>query len=524
VANSYSCCCCKFSEDEDPKGQQETEQANPAVENNSDKSLGSKEDPADDAAEAREQVTDEMQPNNLCFRKYLLVYFTEYHFPFLSIEFKGCRVVAWSFVLIFLALIPPMTIESLSMEAPQGQEGWYREGHMFNEMENYLSDQFLTGSDYAYVTVHVGFGVEGLSRSGVNYYDSGDFLGTVQYSDTFDITTEAAQNSTLQACQIVRDYACSAEGCSGGSGKLAVPGLVVCWIDSFLAYYRNSTGSSGYPTGSTFNTYYDLWAAESQYGEWSELTGKVDGKVGFFLIKFTSTLKANADGLYDDVFKVCQSLVTDLAAQAASSILPVMYSGGGNEAWQASNEALVDGFYVGIFVAFPCALVVLLFATRNILLSFYAVVSIVGIVVMVLSFVSYIMGYDLGVTETITAIMAIGFSVDYTVHLGTIYAYSKAESCVDKAQEANRVMGMTILSGAGTTFAAGIILQACQMTFFVKMSVLICITVVSSLVFSLVYFLCVLIVAGPTGNWCSINPLFSCLPSICSKDQEKSDP
>lgn len=28
--------------------------------------------------------------------------------------------------------------------------------------------------------------------------------------------------------------------------------------------------------------------------------------------------------------------------------------------------------------------------------------------------------------------MAIGFSVDYTVHLGTIYAYSKSESCVDK--------------------------------------------------------------------------------------------
>ena len=102
------------------------------------------------------------------------------------------------------------------------------------------------------------------------------------------------------------------------------------------------------------------------------------------------------------MFTVCGSLVADLKAQAPSSLLPVMYSGGGNEAWQASNEALVDGFYVGIFVAFPCALVVLLFATRNILLSFYAVVSIVGIAVMVLSFVSYIMGYDLGVTETIT--------------------------------------------------------------------------------------------------------------------------
>jgi len=73
---------------------------------------------------------------------------------------------------------------------------------------------------------------------------------------------------------------------------------------------------------------------------------------------------------------------------AYTTTLPVFYSGGYDEAWEASSDALVDGFYVGIFVAFPCALVVLLLATRNVLLSAYAMTTIVGIVATLLSFVS----------------------------------------------------------------------------------------------------------------------------------------
>ena len=77
------------------------------------------------------------------------------------------------------------------------------------------------------------------------------------------------------------------------------------------------------------------------------------------------------------------------------------------------------------------------------------------------------------------------------------------------------MMGMTILSGAGTTMAAGIILQGCQMTFFVKMSVLIIVTVASSLVWSLAFYLCMLLTAGPVGNTCALTT--SCCASTTSQ-------
>lgn len=76
-------------------------------------------------------------------------------------------------------------------------------------------------------------------------------------------------------------------------------------------------------------------------------------------------------------------------------------------------------------------------------------------------------------------------------------------------------MGMTILSGAGTTMSAGIILQGCQMTFFVKMSVLIIVTVASSLVWSLCFYMSILLSAGPTGNTCAIGHAFKRLVRIC---------
>jgi len=41
------------------------------------------------------------------------------------------------------------------------------------------------------------------------------------------------------------------------------------------------------------------------------------------------------------------------------------------------------------------------------------------------------MGYQLGVVETIAAVMSIGFSVDYTVHLGHIYTHSKGATSRD---------------------------------------------------------------------------------------------
>ena len=86
--------------------------------------------------------------------------------------------------------------------------------------------------------------------------------------------------------------------------------------------------------------------------------------------------------------------------------------------WMKSEEGLVSGFYQGMLIAFPVAFIVLMFATDNIMISVGAIITVFFIVFGVLGFVNYGLRWSLGVAESIAGIIIIGFSVDYTVHIG----------------------------------------------------------------------------------------------------------
>ena len=86
------------------------------------------------------------------------------------------------------------------------------------------------------------------------------------------------------------------------------------------------------------------------------------------------------------------------------------------------------------------AFVVLLLATKNYIVSLYAIISILGIVVGVLA-IAYLKNWSLGtihlyklffhiininkigIMESISSILIIGFSIDYIVHLVLFYYY-----------------------------------------------------------------------------------------------------
>jgi len=61
----------------------------------------------------------------------------------------------------------------------------------------------------------------------------------------------------------------------------------------------------------------------------------------------------------------------------------------------------------------------------------------------------------MGVSESISVVMLIVFSVDYIIHLSADYVHSPYKSRHDKMKQAYGEMGISILSGAITTFGAG---------------------------------------------------------------------
>lgn len=86
------------------------------------------------------------------------------------------------------------------------------------------------------------------------------------------------------------------------------------------------------------------------------------------------------------------------------------------------------------------------------------------------------------------------------LQLGHIVCKSKDVTRGGKVLEAASAMGGTVLAGGITTLGAAVIMFACQLTFFSKMAVLMVGTILASLAFSLLFFLPLCAVIGPTGQ------------------------
>ena len=107
------------------------------------------------------------------------------------------------------------------------------------------------------------------------------------------------------------------------------------------------------------------------------------------------------------------------------------------------------------------------------------------------------MGWELGEVESIAVVANIGLAVDYIVHLAADYTHSREPSRHDKMRQAYRQMGVSILSGAITTMGCGLLLVACQISFFKKFGTFICLTIAFSLFTAALTFGGIIHICGP---------------------------
>jgi len=130
-------------------------------------------------------------------------------------------------------------------------------------------------------------------------------------------------------------------------------------------------------------------------------------------------------------------------------------------------------------------------------------VSVAGVVVSVLGLgVERVMRWDLGIRETIAAVILIGLSVDYGVHLGNAYveAPQSLRTRGQRVRHALTTMGVSIVGSAATTIISGSILWLCTLQFFAKFAFLITTTIASSLIWSLGFISLMLLTLGPQGD------------------------
>ncbi len=79
--------------------------------------------------------------------------------------------------------------------------------------------------------------------------------------------------------------------------------------------------------------------------------------------------------------------------------------------WLVSEDAFVQSALQGIGIAMPLAFMVLIFATRNWIVSILAVFNIVGIMLCEMGIMRSL-NWPFGISESISIVIIIGFSVE----------------------------------------------------------------------------------------------------------------
>lgn len=103
--------------------------------------------------------------------------------------------------------------------------------------------------------------------------------------------------------------------------------------------------------------------------------------------------------------------------------------------------------------------------------------------------------------------MVVGLAVDYVVHLAEAYNVSHYVRRQDKTRDMLEKMGLSVISGAFTTFGAAAFMLGAQIQFIYEFGIFVIVTVCTSLLFSLFAFTSFLLILGPEGNTGSITAL-----------------
>ncbi|KAJ9447040.1 Protein dispatched [Diplonema papillatum] len=181
----------------------------------------------------------------------------------------------------------------------------------------------------------------------------------------------------------------------------------------------------------------------------------------------------------------------------------------------------------GIVLSIGLAGIVLLLATQNLLMSLYATLMITMIVISTMG-TTVLMGWKLGVLESIGFVMVPGLSVDFVAHFADSYIESHEQSRHGRLKDMLATSGVAIASGAFSTLGATLFLFFPQIVFYVKFGTMIFITIGFSLFWSMLCFPAILSTPlgpqGDTGNWlilarrliskCKGGPSFASTPEV----------
>lgn len=419
------------------------------------------------------------------------------------------------FVAGFAALLVFGVVMASQLETPAEQEAWYPDTHLMQSFSNNRR-RFMSSDEDRVVPVDVYWGLGGMDVRGVDRYDPKQ-RGSLVLDSGFDASSAEAQAFLVTACDWLKNATCDAPGCGGPGSHLVRNGAdaeIVCPMAAFRAYVETTLGAP-FPVApaSLFSETLRAFVTTSHGSVYSNHIGfDANGDLVFVRISTESTLVFPTTAKVSrPVFDVWQTWVFRLNARAPAGVANAKQTAYYTWTWMKTQEALVQNTFSGLIICFCMAFVVLLLSTMDLRAGLIATVTIAGVVTTVMGVgVRGIMGWDLGIGESIAAVILIGLSVDYCVHLANAYCEAPASLNTRelRVQHALMTMGISITASAVTTVVSGSMLWLCILTFFSKFAFLITATIVSSFAWSMFFLPSALAAFGPPGrySWSSLKP------------------
>jgi hypothetical protein len=394
----------------------------------------------------------------------------------------------WAVLFVMTILIVVVIYFAAQLEPSEEQLGnIWPDNHKVKVTQKWQAGLFLKGDNrYMRSQVVYGFKAPAMDRDGAGAWDPA-VKGEVIWDPDFNLADPAAQEFFLETCEVARksDFArsvdCALEDLRSYLQMTQMTSDVDMVLIEEAGFVGNLSSMLSSPVGGR---------AKALSQTLFDNKGKL--KVASFDITTQVTWTSDItpkDKLRDAV----EAFVAEHNLLAPASLRGLQIAS--SHTWLDSQLRLVSSSLVGLMVAFPLALVVILLATKSLMVAMVSVVSIAYVVACVIG-AMVALGWALGFMESICITVVVGLAVDYMVHYGIAFAEeydfsAPAETATQRAETSNRAItkalltiGVSVVGGSISTFGAALFLMLCTIKYLQQFGIFLALVISSSLLVS----------------------------------------
>ncbi|ELT89133.1 hypothetical protein CAPTEDRAFT_194471 [Capitella teleta] len=185
----------------------------------------------------------------------------------------------------------------------------------------------------------------------------------------------------------------------------------------------------------------------------------------------------------------------------------------GNFIFYALQDQLGSGTWISLGISLGLSMIIMLITTLNVLITIYAIFCIALSIFATIG-VLILMGWELSIVESAILTLAVGLSIDFTIHYGVAYVQSSKEAQSERVKESFQRVGSSVTMAGLTTFVAGAMIMPSHILAYRQLGTFLMLVMAIAWFFATFLFQAMSSVLGPKKNF---------LQLTCCKKSQKTD-